>query len=731
MPTTGTAPISIAQINQQYFVGEAFLETIQKAINFVRNNENAGTVIIPQGYTGTDTIAAVFGGSNTIFIVDERQGQRQAYGWDGTHYVAVTINMLGALNVQGAITSPAANIAAIASTTIFADTLVADEATFDQCIVENSPVRTFANTPDGPGEGMVWPPEGVGFSAGDHWAKTLATDVPEFEDPGMSFGWANGRGKFYAQPGSYSGTDPAGFDFYSATDEGVLTSIANFDADGSVIFTPLHVSSDLEAGGDVHVFGALLATGLATFESPIFISHNSTGVAYGAGRNWGTALDWNIPFGMAYTNFINYNANAPGGFSWYSVPPNTDVSDSTNPWMTLNGLGLFVKNLTLDSGDSWPGITLINEAAGVNNRRWAIEAFTNILRFRTMTDDTTADQVILSFNRTGLNVFTNTPFPFSVGNMSLYWTGNGPQPSGGPLIRGGGGSGTGNDITLSPGTTVDNINFGLDSIQGANLDGEYRFWSGGQGNIISTTINRYGSIATNGFVRAGGAQIIGPNIGPPQVQIGVASDGGSPIITLSHQVGAAFIARWSTSLVFAPNGNTISVQMDQGGFTTIYGDLNVSGAKNFRIPHPCKPDKLLFHSAIEGPECAVFYRGEGETVDGVAVIELPDYFEALVKPGQRTVQLTERFDDDDDPVLGSHLATGRVKDGKFTVRSSVPSAKFYWEVKAVRGDIPALEVETDKPEDNDGSVILTPLNDDGDKPEMKKNGKSTKLKRVG
>jgi hypothetical protein len=45
------------------------------------------------------------------------------------------------------------------------------------------------------------------------------------------------------------------------------------------------------------------------------------------------------------------------------------------------------------------------------------------------------------------------------------------------------------------------------------------------------------------------------------------------------------------------------------------------------------------------------------------------------------------------------LAASEVKDGRFMVRAMDPknaNQRFYWEVKAVRADIPALEIELPK-----------------------------------
>ncbi|MFZ2498183.1 hypothetical protein [Methanosarcina sp.] len=119
--------------------------------------------------------------------------------------------------------------------------------------------------------------------------------------------------------------------------------------------------------------------------------------------------------------------------------------------------------------------------------------------------------------------------------------------------------------------------------------------------------------------------------------------------------------------------------------------------KNFSISHPLYPETHdLIHSTLEGPESAVFYRGEAKLSTGEIVVLLPDYFEALTRKENRTVLLTPKFEGE---VEISMLAASEVKDGKFTVKmidSKNPSQKFYWEVKAIRADVEKLEVEREK-----------------------------------
>lgn len=150
------------------------------------------------------------------------------------------------------------------------------------------------------------------------------------------------------------------------------------------------------------------------------------------------------------------------------------------------------------------------------------------------------------------------------------------------------------------------------------------------------------------------------------------------------------------SNIYLQNNGATHFTLDTNGNVTITGSLTAT-SKSFEIDHPAKPGYRLVHSSLEGPEVGVYYRGESRLIQGKATIMLPDYFEALTQKGNRTVLLTPKFDDDE-PI--SNLAASAISNGKFSVRAidnSNNSQKFYWEVKAVRSDIPSLTVE--KPAD--------------------------------
>jgi hypothetical protein len=137
-----------------------------------------------------------------------------------------------------------------------------------------------------------------------------------------------------------------------------------------------------------------------------------------------------------------------------------------------------------------------------------------------------------------------------------------------------------------------------------------------------------------------------------------------------------------------------------GGVHTwdVYAEGSISSPnKHFVINHPLDPEgKHLVHSTLEGPEIAVFYRGEARLSKGKATITLPNYFEALTRKENRTVLLTPKFASGASITL---LAASEVHSGKFTVHAADhgnQSQEFFWEVKAVRSDVRPLEIELQK-----------------------------------
>ena len=676
MAMTSVAPMTIPQINRYYYVGEPSFDTIQETVTFAVSDGNFGAVIIPEGYAGGDSITAVTGGSATIIIVDERDGQRQAYFWFNNAYIYQSIHSRGGVltpqlnnyafvgfgvhpTIQEVIdnfaTLPALTITiivepsytgdevigelvngdtgiiiadlrtaqwqnytwdgtnfvpadfvpegAIIANSITADsissgTIEAQDATFEDCLVGDSPVRTFANTADSPSQGMIWPTLGIPVSLGDHW-----------QDPSIN-------------PASLAGWPPIGVPVSTGT------------AWGASI--PANTIPRLDASGNLTIVGA------------VNVMANANGQPVNA-TNGGMKITWNIGL-AAETDFINARTVGPGsgGFYWYNVDANTPVTQTT-PWvMAIEGNGdLFVPATThlasLLIGPRANGTPWQNGPPNIN-----------------------ADNAILSLNAG------------DSGDMYMQWD------NGTGRVNIGNGNGGGN-LTLD----------------------------GAAGSITMT-----GPLQTNSYVEGYGFTAIGV---APVISGSARLAWGSNTTTLDSFGSGGGRGTIHLRVSSAGAANLLdALGIDASGDAAFFGSISAGGAKNFKITHPLDDTKLLTHSCIEGPEIALFYRGEAITQNGKAEVTLPDYFEALTLPYNRSVLLTQIFEDDDDVVIGSNsptmLEASRVKDGKFRIRSTNPTVKVYWEVKALRGDIPQIEVATLKETDNAQLIpqpILHPANDAG------------------
>jgi hypothetical protein len=181
----------------------------------------------------------------------------------------------------------------------------------------------------------------------------------------------------------------------------------------------------------------------------------------------------------------------------------------------------------------------------------------------------------------------------------------------------------------------------------------------------------------------------------PELQLGdnvflktAGSYGGTPTMQLSGNGEAMLRATggqpaWLQAnggqnyLRVQPSGNLILhrsqiwFEMTDSG-TAINGGLQVYGTKNFVMKHPTREGMELLHGATESPVSGVEYWGHGVVgADGTDVIELPEYFEALVKPDGREAYIAGR---------GAVLDWSDVIDGKVSVYGNT-GTKYSWLVK--------------------------------------------------
>jgi len=70
-----------------------------------------------------------------------------------------------------------------------------------------------------------------------------------------------------------------------------------------------------------------------------------------------------------------------------------------------------------------------------------------------------------------------------------------------------------------------------------------------------------------------------------------------------------------------------------------------TGIDSILIPDPVRSDRMIQYSSLEGPEAAIYFRGQARLVAGEAFVTFPDYFADLVVPASITVSLTPRSAD--------------------------------------------------------------------------------------
>ena len=115
------------------------------------------------------------------------------------------------------------------------------------------------------------------------------------------------------------------------------------------------------------------------------------------------------------------------------------------------------------------------------------------------------------------------------------------------------------------------------------------------------------------------------------------------------------------------------------------GDVEVTGmlAKgggSFKIDHPLDPaNKYLYHSFVESPDMMNIYNGNVVTdASGEAVVDMPDYFEALNRDFRYQLTVIGTF--------AQAIITDEIKGNRFAIKTNAPNVKVSWQVTGVRHD---------------------------------------------
>ena len=182
--------------------------------------------------------------------------------------------------------------------------------------------------------------------------------------------------------------------------------------------------------------------------------------------------------------------------------------------------------------------------------------------------------------------------------------------------------------------------------------------TGGQGNLLGgdglSANGGWGINSSGGVgVRAAGGHGFGTG---KSGGIGIVADGGFGVDGASRGLAGRF------------NGDVL-----------VTGTLSKSGG-SFKIDHPLDPEnKYLSHSFVESPDMMNIYNGNITTDhNGLAVVELPDYFEALNRDFRYQLTVIGQF--------AQAIVAEKVKGNRFAIQTDTPGVEVSWQVTGIRQD---------------------------------------------
>ncbi|HVO73305.1 MAG TPA: hypothetical protein VMT35_04735 [Ignavibacteriaceae bacterium] len=158
-------------------------------------------------------------------------------------------------------------------------------------------------------------------------------------------------------------------------------------------------------------------------------------------------------------------------------------------------------------------------------------------------------------------------------------------------------------------------------------------------------------------------------------------------------------------LVVGSDINGFSAEFN--GTVSIFGELHVSGDKDFMIDHPLDPaNKYLLHSCIESPDRMNVYNGNITTdAGGSATVELPGYFEALNIDYRYQLTVIGQF--------AQAIVESEIQNNHFIIKTDKPNVKVSWQVTGIRNDEYAKQhpfiAERIKEEKNKGKYLMPEL----------------------
>jgi hypothetical protein len=170
-------------------------------------------------------------------------------------------------------------------------------------------------------------------------------------------------------------------------------------------------------------------------------------------------------------------------------------------------------------------------------------------------------------------------------------------------------------------------------------------------------------------------------------------------------LGSSVIGAWGNA-----TGNNVGVygSSPTGYAGSFQGKVDVAGtltktSGSFKIDHPLDPaNKYLYHSFVESPDMKNIYDGVVVLdANGDAVVELPDWFEALNRDFRYQLTCIGGF--------AQVYIDQEIENNRFSIAGGKPGLKVSWQVTGIRQDAYAnkhrIPVEEDKPEGECGKYL--------------------------
>ncbi len=202
----------------------------------------------------------------------------------------------------------------------------------------------------------------------------------------------------------------------------------------------------------------------------------------------------------------------------------------------------------------------------------------------------------------------------------------------------------------------------------------------------------------------GGNVVIGPTTGYSTLHVESTAGSSGFRVRFDNNTKLIVNDNGSTSIGSGTLAPTNGLRV--AGDCTVIGTLTKGGG-SFKIDHPLDPENYyLYHSFVESPDMMNIYNGNVVTdAEGLAVVELPAWFEALNRDFR--YQLTVLDESDDEFVFAKVYR--RIAGGRFTIKTSAPGVEVSWQVTGIRKDAWAernrIPLEAPKEAENRGRYL--------------------------